>query len=329
MLSKQLQEWMKDLTSVARHIKLQKGECPGVSLACYHQVLAVSHFYLRNLASNPVCTQRWTTSSKAFSKMMCHYFITSDLLERSLGDFKRKANLLRKAVDRKRWSTTGGLGLFSGSTAVLQDFWASSGSGPKGWSETTSAESCWWSSTKIPPSELALMFDTEEYTPLSIESKCQLLLIMKQSPMRPGSISWALSSVVPLSKNNSCWITVWQLLTHCSDVLAYLCLCDCQLGSSVERQLQLWMEHDSFRVLQWRRRYSEFSKTSIGQATFLAGVFLLFYTGIAFKILNLLFILWWLAPFLFLVFNKFSPQVSFVSSNDNTCYNLSDHRKQV
>ena len=61
--------------------------------------------------------------------------------------------------------------------------------------------------------------------------------------------------------------------------------------------------------LQWQKQYREFSKTSFGQATFLAGVFLLFYTGIAFKILNLVFILWWLAPFLFLLISKVNPQV--------------------
>ena len=51
---------------------------------------------------------------------------------------------------------------------------------------------------------------------------------------------------------------------------------------------------------QWRRQYQEFSGTPLGRAAFLGGVFLLFYTGIAFRLLNLLFLLWWLGPLIVL-----------------------------
>lgn len=74
---------------------------------------------------------------------------------------------------------------------------------------------------------------------------------------------------------------------------------------SINVNADIGLQHN---LLQWRRQYSSFSKTGLGQATFLGGIFLLFYTGIAFKLLNLLFILWWLAPFLFILFNKLNPQ---------------------
>ncbi len=52
--------------------------------------------------------------------------------------------------------------------------------------------------------------------------------------------------------------------------------------------------------VQWRKQYAAFSKTSAGQAVFVAGLVLLCYTGLIFKLLNLLFILWWFAPLIIL-----------------------------
>jgi hypothetical protein len=51
---------------------------------------------------------------------------------------------------------------------------------------------------------------------------------------------------------------------------------------------------------QWRRQYREFAATPLGRGAFLAGVFALFYTGIAFRLLNLLVLLWWVGPLLVL-----------------------------
>ena len=62
-------------------------------------------------------------------------------------------------------------------------------------------------------------------------------------------------------------------------------------------------------VTQWKKKYAAFSKTLPGQALFLTFIFFLFRTGIIWKLLNLLFIAWWLAPFLFLLVGKFSPKV--------------------
>ena len=52
--------------------------------------------------------------------------------------------------------------------------------------------------------------------------------------------------------------------------------------------------------MQWRKQYAAFSKTSAGQAVFVAALVLLCYTGLIFKLLNLLFILWWFAPLVIL-----------------------------
>lgn len=60
----------------------------------------------------------------------------------------------------------------------------------------------------------------------------------------------------------------------------------------------------------WRKKYVAFSRTLPGQAVFLTFIFFLFRSGIIWKILNVVFIAWWLAPFLFFVFNKFSPKAS-------------------
>jgi hypothetical protein len=60
----------------------------------------------------------------------------------------------------------------------------------------------------------------------------------------------------------------------------------------------------------WRKKYAEFSRTLPGQAVFLTFIFFLFRSGIIWKMLNLLFIAWWLAPFLFFVIGKFSPKAS-------------------
>ena len=58
-------------------------------------------------------------------------------------------------------------------------------------------------------------------------------------------------------------------------------------------------------ALQWQKKYGEFSRTVWGQAFTLGLVFFLLYTGIAFKLLNLLFILWWLAPFILVPMSKY------------------------
>ena len=52
--------------------------------------------------------------------------------------------------------------------------------------------------------------------------------------------------------------------------------------------------------MQWRKRYTEFSKTLPGQVVFLSAVFFLFWSGIAWRLLNFVFIAWWLSPFIFL-----------------------------
>ena len=52
--------------------------------------------------------------------------------------------------------------------------------------------------------------------------------------------------------------------------------------------------------VQWRKQYAAFSRTSAGQAVFVAALVLLCYTGLIFKLLNLLFILWWFAPLIIL-----------------------------
>ncbi|KAK9839876.1 hypothetical protein WJX81_007992 [Elliptochloris bilobata] len=51
---------------------------------------------------------------------------------------------------------------------------------------------------------------------------------------------------------------------------------------------------------KWRRQYKDFSGTPLGRAAFLTGIFLLFYTGIAFRLLNMLFLLWWIGPLIVL-----------------------------
>lgn len=59
--------------------------------------------------------------------------------------------------------------------------------------------------------------------------------------------------------------------------------------------------------MQWRKKYAAFSKSptslsglNAGQAVFLAGLIFLCYTGLIFKLLNLLLILWWFAPLVIL-----------------------------
>ena len=48
--------------------------------------------------------------------------------------------------------------------------------------------------------------------------------------------------------------------------------------------------------MQWMRKYSRFSQTTLGQIATTAFVVYLFASGLAFKLLNVLFILWWLLP---------------------------------
>ena len=49
----------------------------------------------------------------------------------------------------------------------------------------------------------------------------------------------------------------------------------------------------------------EFSRTALGQLAIIGFIIYLVYTGIAFRILNLLFILWWLTPFLLVPFTRY------------------------
>ncbi|CAK0783521.1 hypothetical protein CVIRNUC_006720 [Coccomyxa viridis] len=68
----------------------------------------------------------------------------------------------------------------------------------------------------------------------------------------------------------------------------------------LKRKLRIFAEDTQRRLPQWRKQYAAFSKTSAGQAVFVAGLVLLCYTGLIFKLLNLLFILWWFAPLIIL-----------------------------
>ncbi|KAK9789931.1 hypothetical protein WJX73_009412 [Symbiochloris irregularis] len=57
------------------------------------------------------------------------------------------------------------------------------------------------------------------------------------------------------------------------------------LGDDLQRQLP-----------KWGKQYSQFSKTSLGQVVTTAFIVYLFASGLAFRLLNILFILWWLLP---------------------------------
>ena len=48
--------------------------------------------------------------------------------------------------------------------------------------------------------------------------------------------------------------------------------------------------------MQWTKSYSRFSQTTLGQVTNTVLVVYLFTSGLFFKLLNILFILWWLLP---------------------------------
>ena len=73
--------------------------------------------------------------------------------------------------------------------------------------------------------------------------------------------------------------------------------------------------------MQWRKQYAAFSKTTAGQAAFFAGLFVLCYTGLLFRLLNLLFILWWLAPLVILpLLNAASRQASILFPTPSTAY---------
>ena len=56
---------------------------------------------------------------------------------------------------------------------------------------------------------------------------------------------------------------------------------------------------------QWQRQYAHFSRTRLGQLTFVGALAFLAYTGLLFRLLNLLFILWWLAPLLILPLSNY------------------------
>jgi len=86
-------------------------------------------------------------------------------------------------------------------------------------------------------------------------------------------------------------------------------------------RLALQFQSHPRHALQWRKKYAEFSRTLPGQAVFLTFIFFLFRSGIIWKMLNLLFIAWWLAPFLFFVIGKFSPKVMRYDSTLPLCSN--------
>ncbi|CAL5220568.1 g2606 [Coccomyxa viridis] len=79
----------------------------------------------------------------------------------------------------------------------------------------------------------------------------------------------------------------------------------------LKRKLRIFAEDTQRRLPKWRKQYAAFSKTTAGQAAFFAGLFVLCYTGLLFRLLNLLFILWWLAPLVILpLLNAASRQAS-------------------
>ena len=90
-----------------------------------------------------------------------------------------------------------------------------------------------------------------------------------------------------------------QVQLGCRLPLALLLL---QLQAAVHTHLQSTKNYALMSPVpvQWRKQYAAFSKTSAGQAVFVAALVFLCYTGLIFKLLNLLFILWWFAPLVIL-----------------------------
>jgi len=68
-------------------------------------------------------------------------------------------------------------------------------------------------------------------------------------------------------------------------------------------------------MLQWRRQYNAFSKALPGKVLWIAFLIWGFRTGLFFRLLNILSILFWLAPLIILpLARKFSQQVGCLSS---------------
>jgi len=68
-------------------------------------------------------------------------------------------------------------------------------------------------------------------------------------------------------------------------------------------------------MLQWRRQYNAFSKTLPGKVLWIAFLIWGFRSGLFFRLLNILSILFWLAPLIILpLARKFSQQVGCLSS---------------
>ncbi len=65
--------------------------------------------------------------------------------------------------------------------------------------------------------------------------------------------------------------------------------------------------------MQWKRQYAEFSKTTLGQVVFFAAFFFLCYSGLVWRLLNLVFILWWVAPLFVL------PAINHINKKVTTC----------
>ena len=51
-----------------------------------------------------------------------------------------------------------------------------------------------------------------------------------------------------------------------------------------------------FGALQWKKRYDSFSRTPLGKLAWTAFLVWGFYSGLFFRMLNILFLLWWIAP---------------------------------
>ncbi|CAL8464345.1 g3880 [Coccomyxa elongata] len=64
----------------------------------------------------------------------------------------------------------------------------------------------------------------------------------------------------------------------------------------VKRKIRNLADDAVRRYPMWKRQYAEFSKTTAGQIVFFAAFFFVCYSGLIWRILNLLFILWWIAP---------------------------------
>ncbi|EIE18694.1 hypothetical protein COCSUDRAFT_60004 [Coccomyxa subellipsoidea C-169] len=64
----------------------------------------------------------------------------------------------------------------------------------------------------------------------------------------------------------------------------------------VKRKLRNLADDAIRKLPMWKRQYAKFSKTTLGQVVFFAAFFFLCYSGLVWRLLNLVFILWWVAP---------------------------------